>query len=103
MIRSSGGMKVERMFSRVVLPEPVPPETRQFSLLRTDAFMKWIICGVADLNLIRSLGPSFSLENFRIVMHGPLRASGGMITFTREPSLRRGGGAARRSCTRRGR
>src|SRR6202165_6240844 len=89
MIRSSGGMKVERMCSRVVLPEPVPPETRQFSLLRTAAFMKWIICGVADLNLIRSLGASFSLENFRIVMHGPLRASGGRVTFTPGPFFRR--------------
>ncbi len=38
---------------------------------------------------IKSLSISFFLENFRIVMLGPLMASGGMIALTRDPSFRR--------------
>ena len=30
-MRSSCGMKLDRAFSSVVLPEPVPPEIRMFS------------------------------------------------------------------------
>src|SRR6476619_5986157 len=37
MIRSSEGMAADSTFSVVVLPEPVPPEIRMFSLPRTQA------------------------------------------------------------------
>ena len=38
---------------------------------------------------MRSLTCSLSRLNLRMVMHGPLSASGGMMALTREPSLRR--------------
>src|SRR5262249_56850355 len=88
--RSFSGMKDERMFSKVVLPEPVPPETRMFSRARTHERRKVMISGLDERKrLTMSAGPHFSLANLRMVKAGPLRAIGGMTTFTREPSLRR--------------
>ena len=50
MIRSSSGMKPERMLSRVVLPEPVPPEMNMLRRASTHARMNSIISGVAVPN-----------------------------------------------------
>src|SRR5213595_1127923 len=87
MRRSFSGMKDERMLRRVVLPEPVPPETRMLRRARTHDRRKVMISGLEDLKrLTMSAGPHFSLANFRIVNAGPLRAMGGMTTLTREPS-----------------
>ena len=36
-MRSVSGMNEDRQFSRVVLPEPVPPEMRMFKRARTMA------------------------------------------------------------------
>ena len=47
------------------------------------------ICGVTDRYLIRSSICSLSRLNLRMVMHGPLSASGGMMALTRLPSLSR--------------
>ncbi len=78
------------MLSRVVLPEPVPPETRMFILARTQERRNVISSGLAEWNrLTMSVGPHFSLVNFRMVRHGPFRAIGGMTTLTRDPSFRR--------------
>src|ERR1700716_654535 len=90
MRRSTSGMKEERMLSSVVLPEPVPPETRTFIRARTQDRKKVIRSGLAERNrFTMSAGPHFSLENFRIVRQGPLSAIGGMTTLTREPAFRR--------------
>src|SRR6202049_1631326 len=91
MSRSVSGMNDERMLSSVVLPEPVPPETRMFILARTQERRKVISSGLAEWKrLTMSVGPHFSLVNLRMVRQGPFRAMGGMTTLTREPSLRRG-------------
>ena len=82
-------MAADSTFSIVVLPEPVPPEMRMFSLPRTQASRNCAAFGVSVPNLIRSSIVSGSLRNFRIVSVGPVSASGGMIALTREPSGRR--------------
>src|SRR5438046_2813665 len=82
------GMNEERMFRSVVLPEPVPPETRMLSLARTAERRKVMISGLDDRKrFTTSAGPHFSLANLRIVSAGPLSAMGGITTLTREPSL----------------
>src|SRR4030088_1051678 len=95
-------MKDERMFSSVVLPEPVPPETRMLNLARTHERRKFMRSGLDDLNrLTTSAGHHFSLENFRMVRHGPLSAIGGMTTLTPEPSFNRASQIGVDSSTRR--
>ena len=89
MMRSFSGMNCERMFSRVVLPEPVPPETRILRRARTASRRKRAIGFVRLPNLIRSSSVSFFEANLRIVTSEPSSASGGMTAFTREPSSRR--------------
>ena len=73
----------------VVLPEPVPPETKTFRRASTQARMKSNISGVAVPKRTRSSTVKGVAENFRIVMTGPTRERGGMIALTREPSGRR--------------
>src|SRR5260370_31258220 len=83
-------MNDERMLSRVVFPEPVPPETRTFRRARTHDRRNVMISGLDERKrLTMSAGPHFSFANFRIVSAGPFRAIGGMTTFTRQPSFRR--------------
>src|SRR5207245_10962338 len=89
MRRSVSEMNDDRMLSNVVLPEPVPPETRMFRRARTHERKKVMSSGLDERNrLTTSAGPHFSLANFRIVRQGPLSAIGGVTTLTREPSLR---------------
>src|SRR5258708_35561197 len=77
-------------FSRVVLPEPVPPE------INTLARQRPMICrisapsGVMAPNLTSWSSVSLSFLNLRIVNAGPSSASGGTMALTREPSARRG-------------
>src|SRR5258708_13947760 len=83
-------MNDDRMLRSVVLPEPVPPETRMLKRARTQERRNDMRSGLDDRNrFTTSAGPHFSLANFRIVRQGPLRAMGGMTTLTREPSFRR--------------
>ena len=82
-------MKLEMMLRVVVLPEPVPPEMTMFFLAFTHISRNSAICGVSVARVIRSSAPSRSFLNLRMVMQGPLRASGGMMALTREPSARR--------------
>src|ERR1700704_7100713 len=90
MRRSVSGMKDDRMLRSVVLPEPVPPETRMLNLARTQDRRKVMSSGLAEWDRVTmSVGPHFSLVNFRIVRQGPFRAIGGITTFTRDPSFRR--------------
>ena len=76
-ILSSGGMKLERMFSSVVLPEDVPPETSTLNLARTAERRNRTMSAVALPTSMRSSGVSLSRENFLMVMQGPSSASGG--------------------------
>src|ERR1700730_4429832 len=95
-------MNDERMFSSVVLPEPVPPETRMLNLARTHERRNDISSGLEDLKrFTTSAGPHFSLANFRIVRHGPFRAIGGIKRFTRDPSWSRASQIGVDSSTRR--
>ena len=78
------------MLSSVVLPDPVPPDTRMLKRARTHDRRNVISSGLAEWNrLTMSVGPHFSLVNFRMVRQGPFNAIGGITTFTREPSFRR--------------
>ena len=86
-MRSSSGIKLDSMFSRVVLPLPVPPQTTTLALALTQASKKPSIPKEADPKSIRFSARSGTLENLRMVMVGPLSAKGGMIAFTREPSF----------------
>ena len=100
-MRSSFGTKAESAFRVVVLPVPVPPEMRTFSLPRTQAERKCAASGVVVPNSIRSSIVYGSRENFRIVSVGPRSESGGMIAFTRLPSGRRASTIGEASSTRR--
>ena len=95
-IRSSFGMNDERTLSVVVLPEPVPPETKMFRRASTHARRKSNMSAVAVPNRMRSSTVNGEAENFRIVMTGPTRDSGGMMALTREPSVRRASTIGRR-------
>ena len=89
MMRSRSGMNDESTFRSVVLPVPVPPEIRTFSLPSTHASRKAAAWCERLPKATRSSMVSGSRENLRIVSDGPVIASGGMIAFTREPSGRR--------------
>ena len=101
MIRSSFGMNEERTFRVVVLPEPVPPETKTLRRASTQALRKSNISGVAVPKRIRSSTVKGEAANFRIVMTGPTSESGGMMALTREPSVRRASTIGEDSSTRR--
>ena len=73
----------------VVLPEPVPPDTKMLSRASTQARRKSNISGVAVPNPIRSSTVIGRAGNFRTVMTGPTSDSGSMTALTREPSGRR--------------
>ena len=101
-IRSSFGMNDDSTLRVVVLPEPVPPETKMFRRASTQALQE-----VEHLRAwpcrsgSRSSTVNGEAENFRIVMTGPTSDSGGMIALTREPSVRRASTIGRDSSTRR--
>ena len=82
-------MKFDSTLSRVVLPEPVPPDTTMFRRLTTQARRNSAIWSVIEPKRIRSETSSFFFENLRMVTVGPSIEQGGMIAFTREPSGRR--------------
>src|SRR3954451_24562843 len=88
-MRSSFGMNADIALRVVVLAVPVPPEMRMFSFPLTHDARNCAAFGEIEPNEIRSFMVYGSRENFLIVSVGPLRASGGMIAFTREPSGRR--------------
>ena len=88
-MRSSFGMNDDSTLSIVVLPEPVPPETKMFRRASTHARRKSNISGVAVPKRIRSSVVSGVAANLRMVMTGPTRLIGGMTALTREPSTRR--------------
>ena len=66
-MRSSLGMNDDRTLSIVVLPEPVPPETKMFRRASTHARRKSNISGVAVPKRIRSSVVSGVAANLRMV------------------------------------
>jgi len=70
-------MNDERTPSRVVFPEPVPPDTTTFALARTQAPRKSRICAVMLPRRTRSSGMSGLSVNLRIVTTGPQSERGG--------------------------
>ena len=87
--RSFSGMNDDSALSIVVLPVPVPPETRQLSFAFTHAARNASISGVALLMAIMSLTRRGEPPKRRIESTGPSMASGGMMALTRAPSGRR--------------
>ena len=99
--RSCAGIKAESTFKSVVLPEPVPPETRIFNLPCTAHLSRSSIVAVSELLLIRSSAVSGSRPKRRMDTMGPSSERGGMITLTREPSCSRASTIGDDSSTRR--
>ena len=100
-ILSVEGMNEDNTFNVVVLPEPVPPDTKMFNRARTHASKN---CPISALNvpkLIRSFIDRAFFENFRIVTTGPTNDNGGIMIFTREPSAKRASTNGLDSSTRR--
>ncbi|MCY1309302.1 hypothetical protein D9M69_649300 [compost metagenome] len=77
------------MFSSVVLPLPVPPDTSTLIFAADSACSSCAIGGVRLRRSTRSLTWSGFTAKRRIDSSGPSMADGGMIAFTREPSGRR--------------
>ena len=94
-------MKLESVFSRVVLPEPVPPEMMMFSRAFMAPSMSASISGVKALNRSRSSLESGLEPNIRMVTTGPSRARGGMIALNRDPLGKRASTIGEVSSTRR--
>ncbi len=99
--RSVGSMKAVRVLSRVVLPEPVPPEIRTLQREAPMTPSTRAPSGLMDAKSTRLRMVSLSFLNFRIVRVGPSSASGGAMTLTREPSGRRASQIGEASSTRR--
>ena len=83
------GMKRAMTLRVVVLPEPVPPDTRMFMRPSTAASRNSAMAGLRLPSRVRSSMPSTASLNFRIVSAAPWMAAGLMIALTRLPSGRR--------------
>ncbi len=87
--RSPGSIIFDSALSMVVLPEPVPPEMTMFIRHAPAIFSAvHIFSDIEPNSLSMSRVIGFS-ENLRMEIAVPRSDSGGTITFTREPSLRR--------------
>ena len=82
-------MKLDRVFNKVVLPEPVPPEMMMFKRAFIAPSIKASISGVNALNRKRSFLPIGFDPNIRIVTVAPSSERGGMIALKRDPLGRR--------------
>ena len=100
-MRSESPMKLDTTLSRVVFPEPVPPEMSTLSLEPITAWSRSTISGVREPSSIRSSAFSGSAGKRRIESMGPSRARGGMMALTRDPSDRRASTMGLSSSTRR--
>ena len=94
-------MKDESALSSVVLPEPVPPQTSRLQRRRTARASSSASGAVSVPLATRSSGVKPRRRKRRIVSTGPSSASGGITTFTREPSGRRASHSGSASSTRR--
>ena len=94
-------MKADSAFSSVVLPEPVPPLTRMLRRAATAAASWSWSSAVRVPSSTSSRGPGRTAEKRRIESEGPSTASGGITTWTREPSSSRASTIGLSSSTRR--
>ena len=99
--RSVGSMKAVRVLSRVVLPEPVPPEMIRLHRQAPITPRTRAPSGLIEAYSTRFFMVSLSFRNFRMVSVGPSRARGVEITLTRLPSGRRASQIGEDSSTRR--
>ena len=79
-------MNDDRTFRVVVLPEPVPPDTKTLRRASMHTRRNSNISADAVPNPMRSSTVNGLAANFRMVMTGPTSDSGAMTAFTREPS-----------------
>ena len=100
-MRSVAGIYPESTFNKVVLPAPVPPEIKIFSLPFTMEDNNSSMGSVRVLFSIILRAVRGSRPNRRIERQGPSMAKGGMMAFTREPSARRASTIGDDSSTRR--
>ena len=70
-MRSSQGMNPDSTLSKVVLPDPVPPETMMFSRVFTAASRYSRIASLEPPVATIFSGVKTSRPNLRIVRHGP--------------------------------
>src|SRR3546814_15757229 len=85
-MRSPSGMPLDRMFSKVVLPDPVPPDTTMFLRLRTHKYRKSAIAESIEPARTRSAMRGRRAGTLRIVRLAPFSATGGLTALTREPN-----------------
>ena len=100
-MRSVLGMKLDSVFSSVVLPEPVPPEMMMFSRALIAPSRSMTISGVKALKFSRSSSFSGLAPKRRMETQAPSSASGGMMALKREPSAIRASTIGQVSSTRR--
>ncbi|MCY1510035.1 hypothetical protein D9M68_443980 [compost metagenome] len=74
------------MFSNVVLPEPVPPETTRFLRIFTQSARNWAMAPLNEPAAIRSGMRGRCRGNLRMVRLAPFMATGGIMACTRDPS-----------------
>ena len=84
-----GSTKPAKILSKVVLPEPVPPETRIFKRRSTHNRKKSASEAGKVCCATRSCISKRFLGNFRMVRLAPLTEIGGKTAFSREPSGKR--------------
>ena len=94
-------MKLDRTFSIVVFPVPVPPTTIRLIFPRTNASRNTAASMESEPRPIRSCMTRALSGNFRIVSTGPCNASGGTMALIREPSASRASTIGDDSSTRR--
>ena len=100
-IRSPSPTKLDSALSVVVLPEPVPPQTRIVARARTARARKSSSGRVSVPLATRSSGENPARRKRRIVSAGPSSASGGSTTLIREPSGNRASASGSASSARR--
>src|SRR6266849_3485011 len=100
-VRSVLSIICDSALSRVVLPEPVPPEIRMLSRHRAATFNTVAIAGEMEPFATIVSSVMVFLENLRIEIIAPSSASGEMMMLTRLPSGRRASTSGCNSSTRR--
>ncbi len=100
-MRSPPGMAPERALSVVVFPEPVPPLTRIEARPATATASSSATAAGSVPPATRSRSEKPSRRKRRMVRQAPPSESGGITTFTREPSGSRASHSGEASSTRR--
>jgi hypothetical protein len=94
-------MNCVKQFSNVVLPEPVPPDTMVLRRQWPTICSSLAPAGEIEPKFISLSSVRRSRLNLRMVRVQPSSDSGGAITLTREPSIKRASQIGLASSTRR--